>query len=143
MAGPHKMKAYASFDEFQADQVPKHRTILRALRKLVREVEPTLTEGVKWGNGCWLGPAGPVAYAHPDAEKVEFGFFSGASLDDPHGLLRGKGKFIRHVPIVSVADIDERALSALLREAAAIGHPRGSTTAKRPAKARRGSPRGP
>ena len=122
-AGPHKMKAYASFAAFQADQPPKHQRILRALRKIVRDAEPSLVEGVKWGNGCWLGARGPVAYAHVQEDLVQLGFFAGTSLADPAKLLQGKGKFVRHVPLASPGDIDEAALRALLRQATALGHP--------------------
>ena len=46
-----KMKAYADFDKYLADQSPKNRTIIRALRSFVNRAEPDLTESVKWGNG--------------------------------------------------------------------------------------------
>lgn len=119
--GPHKMKAYASFDAFQADQPPRTRTILRALRKLVREQEPHLVETVKWGNGCWVGEGGPVAFAHVKPDHVQFGFFSGAALNDPGGLLEGKGKFIRHVKVRASRTMDRDALTRLLRQAAQWG----------------------
>jgi hypothetical protein len=48
-----KMKKYASFDDYLDDQPPKSRTIIRALRRFVKRVEPGLEEAVKWGNGCW------------------------------------------------------------------------------------------
>jgi hypothetical protein len=49
-----KMKKYASFDDYLDDQPPKSRTIIRALRRFVKRVEPGLEESVKWGNGCWV-----------------------------------------------------------------------------------------
>jgi hypothetical protein len=52
-----KMKKYASFDEYLADQPAKHRAIIRALRALVKGAAPELQEAVKWGNGCWVRPA--------------------------------------------------------------------------------------
>ena len=88
-----KMKAYASFDEYLADQSPKNQRIIRALRKFVKRVAPALTESVKWGNGCWLGGKGPVAYVYSDPGFVQFGFFRGATLTDPLGLLEGKGAY--------------------------------------------------
>lgn len=123
MAGPHKMKAYPSFAAFQADQPRKTRSVLRALRKLVRQEAPDLVETVKWGNGCWIGAMGPVALAHVEPDHVQFGFFAGASLRDPNGLLEGKGKFVRHVKVRSAATMDRAALAALVREAARLGHP--------------------
>jgi hypothetical protein len=49
---------------------------------------------------------------------VQFGFFSGSSLKDPKGLLQGKGKYVRHIKVRDRSAIDERAFSALLRQAA-------------------------
>ena len=49
-----KMKKYASFDDYLDDQPPKNRSIIRALRRFVKRVEPELEESVKWGNGCWV-----------------------------------------------------------------------------------------
>ena len=114
-----KMKAYASFDEYLADQSPKNQTIIRALRKFVKRVAPELTESVKWGNGCWLGEHAPVSYVYSDPAFVQFGFFRGATLDDPLGLLEGKGAYVRHIKVRSTSGIDERAFAALLRQAAA------------------------
>ena len=111
-----KMKAYATFDLYLADQPPKNRTIIRALRKLVKRVAPKLQESVKWGNGCWLSGTVPVAYVYSDKGFVQLGFFRGASLADPKELLEGKGQYVRHVKVRATKDIDERAFAALLRE---------------------------
>ena len=113
-----KMKAYASFDEFLADQDPGNQKVIRALRKFVKRVEPGLSEAVKWGNGCWIGKSGPVAYVYSDTGCVQFGFFRGSSLKDPKQLLEGKGQYVRHAKVRAPAEIDERAFAALLRQAA-------------------------
>lgn len=113
-----KMKAYASFDDYLKDQTPRNRAIIGALRRFVKRVEPTLTEAVKWGNGCWIGSKGPVAYVYAATGYVQFGFFSGSSLKDPKGLLEGEGKYVRHAKVRTVSGIDERAFAALLRQAA-------------------------
>ena len=113
-----KMKTYASFDEYLADQSPTNQTIIRALRKLVKRFEPDLTETVKWGNGCWVGRKGPVAYVYSDNGFVQFGFFRGSTLTDRRGLLEGKGQYVRHIKVRSRSGIDEKAFVALLRQAA-------------------------
>ena len=68
-----KMQAYADFDEYLAAQTPKNQVIIRALRRFVKLIEPKLSEAVKWGNGCWIGSKGPVAYVYSDTEYVQFG----------------------------------------------------------------------
>ena len=113
-----KMKAYASFDDYLADQSTKNQEIIRVLRTFVKRVEPGLTEAVKWGNGCWIGRTGPVAYVHSDTGHVQFGFFYGSSLKDPKGLLQGKGRYVRHTKVHDPSGIDRRAFAALLKQAA-------------------------
>jgi hypothetical protein len=116
-----KMKAYASFDEYLEDQSPDNQRVIRALRTFVKRTEPRLSETVKWGNGCWIGDSGPVAYVYSDTGYVQFGFFRGSSLRDPKGLLEGKGQYVRHIKVRNRSAIDERTFAALLRQAARSG----------------------
>jgi hypothetical protein len=118
MAAAKKMKAYASFDAYLKDQSPGNQSIIRALRTFVKRAEPGLSEAVKWGNGCWIGRTGPVAYVYSAPEYVQFGFFHGATLKDPKGLLEGQGKFVRHTKVRDRSDIDPQAFAALLKQAA-------------------------
>jgi hypothetical protein len=112
------MKTYGSFDEYLEDQTPRNQAIIRGLRRLVKRVEPGLSETVKWGNGCWVGGDGPVAYVYSAPDYVQFGFFRGSSLKDPGGLLEGNGKYVRHTKVRAPSGIDERSFAALLRQAA-------------------------
>ena len=132
-----KMKTYASFDEYLADQSPKNQTIIRALRKFVKRVAPMLAESVKWGNGCWIGEKWPVAYVYSDPGFVQFGFFRGATLKDPLGLLEGKGQYVRHIKVRNLSDIDEKAFAALLRQSAG-SRPTSGATGKKAARATNG-----
>jgi len=112
------MKKYASFDDCLADQPAKSRSIIRALRRFVKRVEPGLVESVKWGNGCWLKGKAPVSYVYSAPDHVQFGFVRGSSLKDPRGLLEGNGQYVRHVKVRKPSDIDEDVFKALLRQAA-------------------------
>ena len=113
-----KMKRYATFEEYFADQAPKNRSIIRVLRKFVAREAPQLDESVKWGNGCWLKGKAPVAYVYSAPDHVQFGFFAGARLKDPKGLLRGEGKFVRHIRLMKPSAIDESSFRVLLKQAA-------------------------
>jgi hypothetical protein len=112
------MKAYATFDLYLADQSPKNRALIRALRKFVARAAPQLEESVKWGNGCWVKGKAPVAYVYSAPDLVQLGFFHGAALADPKGLLEGKGEYVRHIKVRAAKDIDEAAFGPLLRQAA-------------------------
>jgi hypothetical protein len=57
-----------------------------------------------------------AAFAYVDAftAHVNVGFFNGAALADPAGLLEGTGKFMRHVKLKPRQNIDSQALASLI-----------------------------
>ena len=60
-----------------------------------------------------------AAFAYVNAFKahVNVGFFRGAELADPAGLLEGTGKYMRHVKLRPDGDIDATALIRLIESA--------------------------
>lgn len=50
-------------------------------------------------------------------KHVNLGFNHGATLDDPLGILEGKGNQIRHISVKSVADLEQPSLRAYVRGA--------------------------
>jgi hypothetical protein len=63
--------------------------------------------------------AGDAAFGYVNAFRahVNVGFFFGAELDDPAGLLEGTGKRMRHVKLRCGQDVNAVALSALITAA--------------------------
>lgn len=75
------------------------------LRELIVELYPGVWE-VAWAKqkiiGYGIGPkkmSEHFVYIAPFAKHVNLGFYYGASLDDPHNLLDGSGKKLRHIKI--------------------------------------------
>ena len=60
-----------------------------------------------------------AAFAYVDAFKahVNVGFFRGAELADPAGLLEGTGKYMRHVKLRPENDVEVEALTNLIEVA--------------------------
>jgi len=56
-------------------------------------------------------------YVDAFAAHVNVGFFHGAALDDPAGLLEGSGKRMRHVKLRWAQSVDTAALSELIKAA--------------------------
>ena len=56
----------------------------------------------------------PFAYVGVFTSHVNVGFFYGASLPDPGGLLQGSGKYMRHVKVKPDAALDTSSLDALI-----------------------------
>ena len=54
------------------------------------------------------------AYVNAFTAHVNVGFFRGAEIDDPQGLLEGTGKFMRHVKLRPEGEVDAAALRELI-----------------------------
>jgi hypothetical protein len=111
------MKKFDTFAAWAKDQVPGQKRMIGALRKLMKKAGPSLTESVKWGNGVWLGDEYPVSFLHAKDDHLQFGFFGGSGLKDPKKLLQGSGKYIKHIKIYTLKDIDEAAFTKLIKQA--------------------------
>jgi hypothetical protein len=80
------------------------------MRKCGDEVRELLHDGCPVA--C-LGDA-PFARVNVFTSHVNVGFFHGAALRDPAGLLQGTGKFMRHVKLRPGAATDAVALGRLI-----------------------------
>lgn len=70
-------------------------------------------------DGCPVACVGdlPFAYVNTFTKHVNVGFFRGALLDDPEGLLQGQGRNLRHVKLLPDVRIDSQALLGLIEAA--------------------------
>ena len=76
------------------------------VRELLHDGHPT---------ACVNGAA--FAYVNAFRAHVNVGFFRGAELADPEGLLEGTGRFMRHVKLRPAEDVNASALRSLIRSA--------------------------
>ena len=60
----------------------------------------------------------PFCYLVGYPKQVKLGFCDGASLSDPAGLLRGKGKYMRHVPLAPGETFPGAAIAHLVAQSA-------------------------
>jgi hypothetical protein len=98
-----------------------------ALRNLILETAPEAEEAVKWSHPVFE-VGGPFAYIHAYKEHINFGFWRGESLPDPHGLLHGSGHKMRHVKLKGMQDLQEGALRDLIRAAVELNRRQGDPT---------------
>lgn len=75
-----------------------------------------------WPTACVEDAA--FAYVATFQAHVNVGFYQGAALADPAGLLEGSGKRMRHVKVRWGEPVDEAALTALIAAAYADMHRR-------------------
>jgi hypothetical protein len=64
-------------------------------------------------------PSDAFVFTTTHTNWVNLGFNFGSQLPDPDGLLRGEGKFIRHVRIAQPADLDAPGVRELVKAAIA------------------------
>jgi hypothetical protein len=99
------------------------RLMLRAREYVWRHFKPK-TEAVfeaKYTGVVWYGVGGKMkertVYTAGFTSHVNIGFLHGASLPDPHRILKGKGAQMRHVQIKGPEDLDSAPLAAVLKAA--------------------------
>lgn len=114
-SAPQKMKAYESFSEWEKEE-SKTNKLTKVVSKHVQTVGPHLETTVKWGQGCFLKNGKPVIYIHTESDHIQLGFYNGTALDDPDKHLHGKGKYVRHVKIVTKDDIHTKAVDGFLTQ---------------------------
>lgn len=116
---------FGTFDDLVARLDPKIEQIARRLRTLILRVDPDAVEVVRLGDNAASFGLGPkkmseaYAYIMPKAAYVNLGFYNGAALADPAGLIEGTGKRLRHVKVYSSEDADRPELRRLIETARA------------------------
>jgi hypothetical protein len=112
---------HGTFDEAVSNASVPVQEIAQRARALILDVYPDVTE-VAWPKqgivGYGVGPkkmSEHFCYIGLYRNRVNLGFFYGADLEDPEGLLEGTGKKLRHVKVVDPAVLENPAVRGLVR----------------------------
>jgi hypothetical protein len=95
--------------------------LVKRLREVILEAHPGACEVVRLGDRAATYGLGPkkmtegYGYLQPHDAWVNVGFYQGAALPDPTGLLEGTGARMRHVKVRALDEAERPALRALLR----------------------------
>jgi len=106
---------------------------LARVRTLIKQADPDVVEEWKWRGVPVWSDGGIICTGEAYKSVVKLTFAKGASLEDPSGLFNSSldGNTRRAIDIRENEDIDEEALKALVRAAAALN----ISTRKKPKKA--------
>ncbi len=99
---------------------------LSRIRALIREADPEVVEEWKWrGTPVWSHD-GIICTGETYKTVVKMTFARGASLEDPSGLFNSslEGNVRRAIDVHEGDELDEQALKALVRSAAALNSSR-------------------
>ena len=88
--------------------------IARQWFEIMRECGKDVRELLHDGHPTACVGDAAFGYVNAFASHVNVGFFYGADIADPSGLLVGTGKFMRHVKLRPGNDIDTPALKKLI-----------------------------
>jgi hypothetical protein len=126
-------------DDYLHSYAPELQAIISTLREIATKSMPGAHEMLYHGAigySLTRSPFDRICYIAPQQKYVNFGFFFGTHLPDPHHLLVGEGKRMRHVKVRSLEDASNPALEQLMKEAwkdaphsIAILHKKSSRTA--------------
>jgi hypothetical protein len=111
--------ASGSVDGYLGTLPAEARAIAVALRRLIRRAMPGAAEGIKWNVPVFELEV-PVCYLSAHTGYVRLGFYRGAELKDPSGLLEGTGARLRHVKVVASRPVAQAEIEALIREAVTL-----------------------
>jgi len=95
--------------------------MLARVRRIVKQADPEAVEEWKWRVPVW-SHAGILCTGETYKSVVKLTFAKGASLPDPKGLFNSslEGNTRRAIDLRQGDEIDEKALQALIRAAAAL-----------------------
>ena len=104
-----------------------HVDALRLIRAVVARHAPAATLSIKWGQPVWEHN-GPFAWARPAKNHLSFGFWRGAEMKDPNGVLEGEGDRMRHVKITSAEHAKMLPLEDFVKQAVKLNEKKGDPT---------------
>jgi hypothetical protein len=100
--------------------------LIRRVLSVVERAAPKSTRSIKWGQPVFE-ESGPMLWVRSAKEHVTVGFWRGSELTDPRGLLEVSSR-MGHFKLRSDDQLDERALTAFVKEAARLNREKGSPT---------------
>ena len=122
-SGPQKSKSPSQLIDAKIKELGDWRgEALARVRKLIKQADPDVVEEWKWrGVPVWEHD-GIICTGETYKNVVKMTFAKGASLEDPSGLFNSslEGNTRRAIDFHQGDKIDEKALKALIREAAAL-----------------------
>ncbi|MBI5516881.1 MAG: DUF1801 domain-containing protein [Deltaproteobacteria bacterium] len=110
-----------TFDDLLNTTNTSQQPTMKRLREVILELHPSACEVVRLGDRAATYGLGPrkmtegYAYLQPHDGWVNVGFYQGAALPDPRGLLEGTGAKMRHVKVRSIDEAERPPLRALLK----------------------------
>jgi hypothetical protein len=121
------MAKFETVDEYVDSLEGWRREVVSRLRDLIREAAPEATEAIKWAQPVYEDH-GPFCYIKAFKNHVNFGFWRGADLPDPEGLIESSGKKMGHVKVGGAEEIRTDVFQEYVRAAVELNRTLGDPT---------------
>ena len=96
------------------------RAVAKLVHALLFKLVPGANSIVKWGNACYYHDGVCFAVLYETKACINLGL-PGATISDPHKLLHGTGKKMRHIKLATKADAGHPGIPPIIRAAHKIG----------------------
>jgi hypothetical protein len=100
------MAKYATVDEYIDALAQPLREVATRARAVIDGSLEGASSAIKWAHPTWSIGKEPICYLKAASKHVTFGFWRGASIDDPSGRLETSGEVMAHAKLRSVDDVD-------------------------------------
>jgi hypothetical protein len=117
MRFPSSVRRDPAIEAWMQDHPGELRAIARCWFEAMRECGDDVRELLHDGHPTACVGDAAFAYVNAFRAHVNVGFFRGAEIADPAGLLEGTGRFMRHVKLGPGRDVDAAALRKLVQTA--------------------------
>lgn len=84
--------------------------LMEQIRTLIHTAVPGTSEAIKWKMPVFTKTK-DFAYLRHSKKHITLGFYNIDKIEDPDQLLQGEGNTLKHIKIVTAADIDEKLLA--------------------------------
>jgi len=111
---------FGTFEELLETMALDLQPVGRRLKEIIQELDPNAVEVVRLGDRAATYGVGPkkmsegYTYILPHAKWINLGFYKGADIPDPTGLLEGTGAKMRHVKVRDEASCQNPVIRDLL-----------------------------
>jgi hypothetical protein len=111
------MAKYATVEEYIAALPEPLRDVAARTRAVVDDNLDGASSAIKWAHPTWSIGKDPVCYLKAASKHVTFGFWRGASIDDPSGRLETSGEVMAHAKLRNLDDVDAKLFAYWLAQA--------------------------
>lgn len=98
------------------------------LNGIIMEACPTAKASIKWSQPVWESAQGPMIFLRSAAKHLTLGFWRGAEMTDPTGVLEGEGDRMKHLKFKSLDAIDPVFVAGFVQQAIALNAQKGDPT---------------